>query len=75
MKETASSAKVIAKTTQRPIITYEYDVPNVPIKLQGKYSSGDDDTLRLIRYNYNGVLEDTIILGNSTLVIGVSSIR
>ena len=75
MKETSSSTKVIAKTTQRPIVTYEYDVPNVPIRLQGKFSPGDDDTLNLVRYNYDGDLEDTIILGNSTIIIGISSIK
>ena len=75
MRETSSSAKVIAKTTQRPIETYEYDIPNVPIRLQGKYTSGDDDTLQLMRYNYNGDLVDTIILGSSTIIIGITSIR
>jgi len=75
MKESVSGAKVIAKTTQRPIVDYEYDVPNVPIKLQGKFSSGDNDILRLIRYNYNGTLKDVIILGNSTIIIGITSIN
>ena len=75
MKETSSSAKVIAKTTQKPIVTYEHDVPNVPIRLQGKYTPGDDDVLRLVRYNYNNNLVDTIILGNPTIVIGISSIK
>ena len=74
-KETSSSTKIIAKTTQKPIITYEYDVPNIPIRLQGKYSSGDDDILKLVRYNYNNNLEDTIILGDSTIIIGISSIK
>jgi len=75
MKETSSSAKVIAKTTQRPIVTHEHDVPNIPIRLQGKYTPGNDDVLRLVRYNYNDNLVDTIILGNSTIVIGISSIK
>jgi len=74
-KESTSGAKIIAKTTQRPIVSYEYDVTNIPIKLQGKYRSGDNDTLRLVRYNYNGTLEDVIILGNFSIIIGITSIK
>jgi hypothetical protein len=75
VKETSSGAKIIAKTRQSPIVSYEYDVPNVPIKLQGKYTSGDNDTLSLVRYNYNGTIEDVIILGNSTIIVGITSIN
>lgn len=75
LKETASGSKIIAKTKQNPIISYEYDVPNVPIKLQGKYMSGGNDTLSLVRYNYNGTTEDIIILGNSSIIIGLTSIN
>jgi len=73
-KETSSGAKIIAKTTQRPFVSYEYDFPNIPIVLQGKFRSGEDDTLRLIRYNYNGVVEDRIILGESDIIVGITSI-
>lgn len=73
-KETTSGAKIIAKTTQRPFLSYEYDVPNVPIVLQGKFRSGENDTLRLVRYNYNGVVNDTIVLGASDIIIGITSI-
>jgi len=74
-KESTSGAKVIAKITQRPIVSYEHAVANVPIVLQGKYRSGGNDTLRLVRYNYNGALEDVIILGNSSIIIGITSIN
>ncbi len=75
LKESTSGTKIIAKTTQKPIVSYEYDITNVPIKLQGKYRSGGNDTLRLVRYNYNGSLEDIIILGNSSIIIGITSIK
>jgi hypothetical protein len=75
VKELASSSKIIAKTTQRPFITYEYDLPNMPIILQGKFRSGENDILKLVRYNYNGTIQDTIILGQSDIIIGISSIR
>jgi hypothetical protein len=74
-KEAASGSKIIAKTTQKPFITYEYDVPNIPIKLQGKFKSGVNDTLKLVRYNYNGTIENVIILGESNIVISITGIR
>ena len=75
VKETSSGAKIIVKTKQRPVVSYEYNVPNVPIRLQGKYASGGNDTLSLVRYNYNGTVEDVIVLGNSTIIIGITSIK
>jgi len=74
VKETGSYSKVIVQTTQNPIIVYEYDVPNTPIALQGKFRSGENDTLKLIRSNYNGVIEDRIILGESELIVGITKI-
>ena len=74
-KESISGTKIIAKTTQKPLVSYEYDVANVPIKLQGKYRSGGNDTLRLVRYNYADSLEDVIILGNSSIIIEITSIK
>lgn len=73
-KETTSSAKIIAKTTQRPFVSHEYDFPNLPIVLQGKFRSGQNDTLRMVRYNYNGVVYDMIVLGESDIIIGITSI-
>lgn len=73
-KEINSGAKIIARTTQRPFVSHEYEVPNIAIVLQGKFKSGENDTLRLIRYNYNGNIEDVIILGKSDLIIGISSV-
>jgi hypothetical protein len=75
IKETESSSKIIVKTTQRPFVTYEQDLPNIPIILQGKFRSGENDVLRLVRYNYNGTIEDRIILGESDIIVGISSIR
>jgi hypothetical protein len=74
-KETGSSSKIIAKTTQKPIIVYEHDIPNIPIVLQGKFRSGGNDTLKIIRYNYNGVVEDRVIIGESEIIVGITSIR
>jgi hypothetical protein len=75
VKETESSSKIIARTTQRPFVTYEQDLPNMPIILQGKFRSDENDILRLVRYNYNGTIEDRIILGESDIIVGISSIR
>ena len=74
VKETGSSSKIIAKTTQKPIIVYEHDIPNVPIVLQGKFRSGENDNLKVIRYNYNGTVEDRVILGESDIIVGITNI-
>ncbi len=74
-KETTSGSKIIVKTTQGPYVSYEYDVPNVPIVLQGRFRSGESDTLKLIRYNFNGTVEDRIVLGESDILVGITSIN
>jgi len=74
-KETESGSKIIAKTTQKPLIAYEYDIPNIPVKLQGKFKSGVNDTLRLVRYNYNGTIENIVILGEDDIIIGITGTR
>jgi len=72
-KETTSGAKIIVKTTQRPLVSYEYDIPNIPVVLQGKFKPGDSDVLKLIRYNYNGSIVDNIVLGDSDIIIGITN--
>jgi len=73
-EETTSGSKIIVKTTQTPYLNFEYDAPNIPIVLQGKFKSGENDILRLVRYNFNGTVEDMIILGESDIIIGLISI-
>ena len=74
-QEIDSGAKIIAKTIEKPYVSYEYDLPNIPIILQGKFRSGDNDTLSLVRYNDNGTIEDRVILGNSDILVGIKSIN
>lgn len=72
-KEYSSGAKVVAETTQKPIVRYEHDVPNLPVSLQGSFRSGEDDLLRYVRYNYNGTINDAIIVGEPSLVVDITS--
>jgi hypothetical protein len=74
-KEISSGSKIIARTTQRPFVEYVYDIPNIPLYLQGKFRSGENDILRLIRYNYNGQIQETVILGESEIIVGINSIN
>jgi len=75
IEETSSGSKIIVKTTQRPYVSYEYDVPNIPINLQGKFRSGGNDILKLVRYNFNGTVEDRIVLGESDIIVGIKSVN
>lgn len=74
-RELNSGSKIVLKTTQRPFVTYEYSIPNIPIPIQGSFRSGMDDKLRYVRYNYNGTVYDRIILGEDTIIIGIINIH
>ncbi len=73
--EHTGGAKVIAKTTQDPIIEVEQDLPNMDVEVQGRSVNGVDAVLRLYRYNINGTKYDTIILGNYTILINVETVE
>ena len=75
MKETNSGSKVIVKTIQKPFVEYEYELPNLPLILEGKFKSGGNSTLKLVRFNFNGTINDCIILGDSSIIVGVTNIR
>jgi len=70
----ASLAKIIAKTTQDPIIKVEFDLPNIDIIIQGKVRNGLNDFLRYYKYNQNSTIYDTVILGQSDIIIRINSI-
>ena len=74
-EEINSGSKIIANTIDKPSVGFEYNLPNMPVIIQGKFSSGDNQTLSLIRYNNNGTIEHVVILGNSDLFIRLNTIN
>jgi len=66
-------AKVIARTTQKPFVTIEYEIPNIDVSLQGK-TDGSDSKLRYYRYNIAGVTRDKIVLGDQEILMDVTSV-
>ncbi len=74
-QEIDSGAKIIAKITEKPYTSYEYNVPNIPIILQGNFRSGNNDTLSLLRYNDNGNIENRVVLGDSNILIGIKNMN
>jgi len=74
-EEINSGSKIIANTIDKPSVSFEYNLPNMPVIIQGKFSSGDNQTLSLIRYNNNGTIEHVVILGNSDLFIRLNTIN
>lgn len=71
---TTPGAKIIVKTTQKPYITVEYDLPNIDVSLQG-ITDGTDAVLRYYRYNFNGIERDKIVLGkNQEILVDVVSV-
>ena len=53
MKETNSGSKVIVKTIQKPFVEYEYELPNLPLILEGKFKSGGSSCRIGIKDHHN----------------------
>jgi len=70
----SSGAKVIARTLQDPIETVELDIPNVDVQVQGKVTNGVNSTLRYYRYNLNGTIFDSIVIGPYDILINPSTV-
>jgi len=66
-------AKIVAQTTQDPIVSVEHALPNIDVSVQGKSENGRGE-LRYYRYNLNGTIYDTVILGEAEILIAITSI-
>jgi len=64
----SSSAKVMARTVDDPIITVTRDLPNIEAFVQG-IGDPTDNKLSYYRYPLNGTTFDRIILGSSEILI------
>jgi hypothetical protein len=69
-----SGAKIVAKTTQDPFVTVEYDIPNIDVGVQGRSANGVDSKLSYYRYNFNGTVYDKIVLGSSDILIDITNV-
>ncbi len=74
-REIISGSKVLVRTTQKPVVSDELHIPNIPISIQGGYRSGENATLKYVRYNYNGSINDTIVLGESSIILGITKVQ
>jgi hypothetical protein len=70
-----SGIKVIAKTTQDPKITVEYNVPNVDVGVMGTCKNGINSNLKYYRYNINGTTYDIIVLSEAGILARISGVR
>jgi len=71
---TSQVGRIVAQTTQDPIVTVEYDVPSIDVDLQGRTTDPRNATMRYYRYNPNGTVVDAIVLGDSTLIGQIASL-
>lgn len=69
-----SVAKIVAKTTQEPIVKVEFDLPNLDLRIQGRVENGQSDVLKYYRHNENLTVFDTVILGESDIIIRITEI-
>ncbi|MFH0711160.1 MAG: hypothetical protein V1944_01125 [Candidatus Aenigmatarchaeota archaeon] len=72
---TTSGAKVIARTLQDPEMTVEIDIPNIDVQVQGRVLNGVNTSLRYYRYNLNGTIVDSVIIGPYDLLINPSGVK
>ena len=70
----AQVGKIIAETTQDPVVSVEYDLPSVDVDLQGRTIDPKNATMRYYRYNPNGTVTDVIVLGDSSLIGQIASL-
>ena len=68
-----SGAKVIARTTQSPIVSVEYDIPNINAIVEGRSQNGIDTKLRYYRNNINGTMYDIITIGNQDVLLKITT--
>lgn len=66
-------AKIVAQTTQDPIVVVEHSLPNIDASVQGKSENGKGK-LSYYRYNLNGSIYDTVVLGEAEILIAITSI-
>ena len=69
-----AGVKMILRTTQSPIVEIEQEVPNVDVSVQGKSENGLNSLLRYYRYNFNGTIKDSIVLGDYGIIIDISKV-
>ena len=65
----SSGAKVIARTLQDPLETVELDIPNLDVQVQGRILNGVNSSLRYYRYNLNGTIVDSVVIGSYELLV------
>ena len=68
-----SGAKIVARTTQDPIVTVEQNIPNIDIDVQGISINGKDAKLRYYSYNINGTAYNLIVLGEPDILAQITS--
>jgi len=71
---TSPGAKIILRTTQSPVITVEQEVPNIDVPVQGRSENGLNTTLAYYRYNPDGNIKNKIVLGESDIIIDITSV-
>jgi hypothetical protein len=53
---------LVARTVQYPEVEVSQAMPNLAVRIQGKYGTGAPPYLRYYRYNLNGTVYDAIVL-------------
>lgn len=69
-----SGAKIVARTTQDPIVSVERDIPNIDMDVEGIVQNGINATLRYYKFNSMNTVYNTVILGESDIITKITSV-
>jgi hypothetical protein len=67
-------AKVIAQTTEDPVVSVEIDIPNINIVVEGRSENGNGGKLKYYRHNINGTIYDIITLGEPGIIVSITNL-
>ncbi len=70
----ASGITIVAQTTEDPVISQKIILPNINAFVQGVFHNSGNATLTYYRYNFNGTIYDSVSLGDSNLILQITSV-
>jgi len=67
-------AKVVARTTQDPIVSVEKDIPNIDMDVEGIVQNGVSATLRYYKFNTQNVIYNVVTFGEPGIITKITSV-
>jgi len=69
-----SGAKVVARTTQDPVVSVEKDIPNIDMDVEGLVQNGVSATLRYYKFNSQNTIYNMVVFGEPGIITKITSV-